>query len=211
MAAESDASSQQFEQRAFFDYHIYELGRKVSIGTGDIKQIPLFESMQIPCEKEYVYEANRNPEKISITLSFENSGRNAPDRPLPAGVVRLYKKSEGGGGHARFIGEDAIPHIPKEGDVRLNIGTAFDLAGKRSVQRRERGTFGGRSETIEITLANHSGDDVDITVIEHYYGYWEIDEASEEYKKKDANTVAFELNIQSGAEKTLQIEISYRR
>jgi hypothetical protein len=79
------------------------------------------------------------------------------------------------------------------------------------VQRRERGTFGGRSETIEITLANHSGDDVDITVIEHYYGYWEIDEASEEYKKKDANTVAFELNIQSGAEKTLQIEISYRR
>ena len=49
--------------------------------------------------------------------------------PLPAGTIRLYKKDDKG--NQQFIGEDNIDHTPKDEDVRVKVGDAFDIVAER--------------------------------------------------------------------------------
>lgn len=43
--------------------------------------------------------------------------------------MRLYKQDDDGS--SQFIGEDKIDHTPKDEEVRLKIGEAFDVVAER--------------------------------------------------------------------------------
>src|SRR4029450_9905241 len=43
----------QFEERSFFEYHIYDLQRPATIADREVKQIQLFPDREVPIRKTY--------------------------------------------------------------------------------------------------------------------------------------------------------------
>ena len=139
-----------FEEKTFFEYHLYTLGRPSSLPDNSTKQIELFPQVAgVPCEKTLVYYGqagmwdgfggspitDRNygitgNKKVDTYLSFKNTQENGMGMPLPAGRVRV-SKLDTADGSLEFIGEDRIDHTPKNETVLLKLGSAFDVVGER--------------------------------------------------------------------------------
>src|SRR5216684_1443040 len=141
MARKSMESESQFQEQGFFEYHLYTLQRPTSIRDNETKQVSLLEAAGFDVKKEFVLNGQRyyytgynNPgqpikEKVGVYIQFRNSQQNKLGMPLPAGTVRLYKKDDKG--NQQFIGEDKIDHTPKDEDVRVKVGDAFDIVAER--------------------------------------------------------------------------------
>lgn len=87
------------------------------------------------------------PVAVALSLNTEEvderdniSSNNKLGIPLPSGVVRVYKEditstSSGIDSHQQmiFIGEDSINHIPRNENMTLQIGNAFDIVGQTTL------------------------------------------------------------------------------
>jgi hypothetical protein len=220
-----------FEQKAFFEYHLYTLGRPTTLPDRSTKQIELFPVARgVPCEKKLVYYGlapgwrgiAANPltdrnygvqtnKKVDVYLSFKNSKQNNMGMPLPAGRVRVSKRDDADG-TLEFIGEDVIDHTPKDEPVLIRLGSAFDVVGERrqvafSVDTSRR----VMTEQIELKLRNHKDQPVTVEVKEALYRWvnWEIVERSHPYRKEDARTVVFPLRVPANGEQVLDYTVRY--
>ncbi len=201
MAAEAP---KQFEEKAFFEYHLYTLQRPSTLQNRQIKQISLFEPKTASVDKKYVYDGRRDAENVSVDLVFINSEKNGLGMPLPKGVLRVYKSDEDGS--QEFIGEDRIDHTSKDEKVRVTMGNAFDIVGERTVTSSQRLSKTSRRETIEIELRNHKDEAVTVTVIEHFYGDWQLLNEVPELSDKDAGKAEFEIKVPANESKTLTLQ-----
>ena len=57
-----------------------------------------------------------------------NSEKDGPGVPLPAGRVRCFQADDSGA--LQFTGETSVPHTPVDEKRTLDVGYAFDLAGR---------------------------------------------------------------------------------
>ena len=187
------AGADQFEEKAFFEYHLYTLQRPTTVKNNQIKQVSLFPEAQVKYHKGFIYEAALGDNKVRVYLEFKNSKSDGLGMALPAGKVRVYQQDEDGS--LEFIGEDMIKHTPRDEDVKLLIGNAFDLVGERQVVERRQISRFDREEDIEISLRNHKDEEVEIVVRERLWGYWSIINNTHEYVKKDANTIEFTVKV----------------
>ena len=220
-----------FEEKAFFEYHLYTLGRPTTLPDSSTKQIELFPVARgVPCEKKLVYYGlaagwrgfapnpvtDRNygvqtNKKVDVYLSFRNSQGNHMGMPLPAGRVRVSKR-DAADDTLEFIGEDAIDHTPKDERVLIKLGSAFDVVGERrqlafSVDTSRR----VMTEEIEVRLRNHKAEPVTVEVKENLYRWvnWEIVQKTHPFRKEDARTVEFPLRVPGGGEQVLRYTVRY--
>ena len=229
-AALMEAKNAGFAEKAFFEYHLYTLGRPTTLPDRSTKQIELFPVAHgVPCEKKLVYYGlapgwrgfrpspitDRNygvqtSKKVDVYLSFKNSKKNNMGMPLPAGRVRVSKADDDGA--LEFIGEDTIDHTPKDERVQIRLGSAFDVVGERKqlafhvdTSRRT------MSEEIEVRLRNHKDQPVTVDVKENLYRWvnWEITEKTHAYRKQDARTVVFPLRVPANGEQVLRYTVLY--
>jgi hypothetical protein len=136
MAAEAEP---QFEERGFFEFHLYNLQRRTTIADRETKQISLFQPATISgVEKKFTFDAQRSGPKVVVTLEFDNKSSSGLGIALPAGKVRVYKKDSDGS--QEFVGEDRIDHTPRNEEVKLTVGRAFPAASRKTPTR-------SRSET----------------------------------------------------------------
>src|SRR3546814_20513502 len=103
------------------------------------------------------------PQPVRATVNLANTKASGLGRPLPAGRVRAF---DGGD----FIGESQLGHTPEGQDIRLEVGTAFDLTAER-----ERNSFqldrAGRQMTEPFTITlRHERDDAATTTVVHPAG-----------------------------------------
>ena len=199
---------QQFEEEAFFEYHMYTLQRSTDIMDNQQKQVTLFETDDVSVEKEYVFESggywwyhSSGEGAIKTMLSFENTEENNMGMPLPEGKVRVYKRDSEG--QLQFIGEDRIDHTPKDEKIRVYLGDAFDLVGERSQTEYE--TIGDDAVEIsyEVSLRNHKDEDVTITVIDHFWGDWKVIDSSHDWEKEDSRTLVWYVDVPEDGETVL--------
>jgi len=211
MAVEDSFGGNQFEEKSFFEYHLYTLQRKSTVKQNEIKQISLFPEAEVKHQKEFVFEGSRN-KKIGVFISFKNSESSGLGMALPAGKVRVYQQDDDAS--LEFIGEDMIDHTPKDEKVRLQIGNAFDLVGERMVKdSRQLGRY-DREEDVEISLRNHKDTEVTILVKEKFYGNWKILNSNIGFKKTGANTVEFNVTVpphRENEEFLLKFTVRYSR
>ena len=59
-------------------------------------------------------------------MEFSNTQENNLGIPFPKGTFRVFKEDEADNS-LEFIGEDSIDHTPKDENITLNIGNAFDI------------------------------------------------------------------------------------
>jgi hypothetical protein len=205
----------QFQEQAFFDYHLYTLQRPTSIREQETKQVSLLESAGFDVSKEYVingqtyYYRSYNPgapikEKVGVYMQFRNSERNKLGLPLPAGTVRLYKQDSNG--NQQFIGEDRIDHTPKDEDVRVKVGDAFDIVAERKQMDYKVIASNVYEYAYEIKIRNHKQGPVTVTVNEPIGGDWQM--ISSSYKAE--KTAAFAAQFKIPIEKDGEVRLTYR-
>lgn len=200
-----------FEEKAFFEYHLYTLTRPATVKDKEIKQLTLFPNTVVKTQKIFTYEGARDGKKVRVNLEFMNSEKDGLGIPLPKGKVRVYKedvdKSQ------EFVGEDLIDHTPKDEKVRIYVGNAFDIVGERIQTDFKRISDDVQKYSYQITLRNHKEQKVEVVVIEHlsYGGEWEIISSNYDYVKKDAFTVEFKISLEKNSEKKLNYTVQYVR
>jgi len=231
MAVMEDMEGAGFGEKAFFEYHLYTLGRETTLPDNSTKQIELFPvARKVPCEKVLVYyglgsgfrgffgspQTDRNfgtqsNKKIDIYLRFKNEKDAGMGMPLPAGRIRV-SKLDPADDSLEFIGEDRIDHTPKDEEVLIKLGSAFDVVGERKQTDFKIDTRRNwLDETIEIKIRNHKEEPVKVIVKENLYRWvnWEIREASHKYEKVDARTIHFPVTIAADDEVTIRYAVHY--
>jgi hypothetical protein len=199
----------EFAERSFFEYHIYDLGRATTIADREVKQIRLLDDRTVPVTKAYVYEPTGGEDKVQVKLEFENSEKNGLGIPLPGGKFRVYR--EDADGALEFAGEDLLDHTPRDEEVSVAIGNAFDLVGERAVLESRRITDRVFEEKVQIKLRNRKEDeDVTILVKEHPGGDWEILESGHPWKKPKAQDLEFRVDVKAGEEVVVDYRVRKR-
>jgi hypothetical protein len=218
MAAKSADSVSQFQEQSFFEYHLYTLQRPTSIREQETKQVSLLEADGFNVAKEFVingqhyyYTGYNSPgqpikEKVGVYMQFRNSQQNKLGMPLPAGTVRLYKKDDKGG--QQFIGEDRIDHTPKDEDVQVKVGDAFDVVAERK-QIDYRVIVSGHlyEYAYEIKIRNHKATPVTVTVNEPIGGDWEMVTSTFDAQKTAAFAARFHVPVAKDGEATLTYRV----
>lgn len=201
-----EAAPPRFEERRFFEYHLYDLKEPTTIRSNEEKQIRFIDPTQTKTKKIYIYDGTRY-NKVQVKLEFKNSKDDGLGIPLPQGKVRIYKRDRDGS--LLFAGEDRIEHTPKDETVRLYIGDAFDIVAERKVITTKKIADKVREDTYEISIRNHKDEKVTVQVLEHLPDYWEIIKTSHTYTKKDAHTIEFFIDVPKGGEKKLTYTVRY--
>jgi len=200
-----------FEEKPFFEYHLYTLQFPSTVKDNEIKQISLFPNSFVKVKKTYTYDGAREPKKVKVKLEFLNSEKEGLGFPLPKGKIRVYKEDVDKS--LEFVGEDLIDHTPRDEKVRVYLGDAFDIVGERSRTQFKKISDNVTEETYQIKLRNHKEEKIEIVVIEHLYPYtnWEILESNFKYEKKDANTIEFKIPVEKNQEQIVNYKVRYVR
>ena len=221
-----------FQEKSFFEYHLYTLGRPATIPNNSTKQIELFDSAtRVPAKKRLVYYGaalegyffaygspvldrefgpSSNTE-VDVWLSFRNDKASGMGMPLPAGRVRVSQQDEADGS-LEFIGEDTMKHTPKDEDIRVKLGKAFDVVGERRQTDFKANTAAKVvEEAFEIKVRNHKSEPVEVIVRENMYRWsqWELVDQSVPSQKKDARTVEFPVRVAADGEATVTYRVRY--
>ncbi|MCY2928110.1 MAG: DUF4139 domain-containing protein [Planctomycetota bacterium] len=228
--AKSLSTPRPMEEKAFFEYHMYTLPRPSTVADNETKQLEMFTpATGVKVEKRFLYNPLGNfrwnyggqytdrsygvtsEKKVNVFVEFTNSEANKLGIPLPAGKVRVYKQDPADRA-MEFIGEEQIDHTPKDEQLSLQIGNAFDIVGER--KQTEFKVESGRnwmSETIEIKVRNHKKEAVTVRCKEPLYRWvnWNVTAKSEEFTKLDARTIVFDVKIEPDKEKTVTYTVEY--
>jgi len=200
----AEAAAPQMTEEGLFEYHLYTLQRPTSVLNNEQKQVTLLTAAGIGLRKRLVLAGNpymyrsqfgdmASSEKVSVYLEFTNSEANQLGIPLPKGIVRVYKADQSGA--QQFIGEDQIDHTPRDEQLRIRMGEAFDVVGNR---RQMEWRVAGRCESItswEIELRNRKDEPVEIDVLEPVGGDWTVVESSHAWQRVDARTFRFRVAV----------------
>ncbi len=231
-SAVRDEAQAGFTEKSFFEYHLYTLGRPTTIEQNSTKQIELFEPKEaVPVEKVFVYygmpearhwrfagspQTDRNlgtqsNKKVDLYVRFKNGEQQGMGIPLPAGRVRVYKRDDADG-NMEFVGEDVIQHTPKDEEILIKMGSAFDIVGERKQTdfqvSHDQKTL---TESFEITLRNRKEQPATVIVKENLFRWatWEITNSSTKWEKQDHRTIHFSVDLKPGEEKRVTYTVKY--
>lgn len=207
MALDESAGYAGFEEKAFFEYHLYTLPRKATLADKEIKQISLFEPARAGVEKVFIYRPERNATKVEVAIKFRNSAESGLGLPLPAGRVRTFKADDDGS--LILLGEDNIDHTPKNEELKITIGYAFDIVVEERTAAQRKVTDRVADADFEVEFRNRKDEPVTIEVETKLYGFWEILQANIDYTKKDATTLTYKVPLKP--DETVVVKYTVRR
>jgi hypothetical protein len=207
-AVAGEAVSQtSFVEEPLFEYHLYTLENPATLENNQAKQISLLSANSVPIEKKLIYDSSVS-EKVRAYLTLRNSNESGLGMPLPKGVVRIY--SADSSGELQFLGEDRIKHTPEAGELRVTVGSAFDLTARRNETDYQRISDKVERVTYQIELNNSKSEAQAVTVVEHLFGQWDILESSDRYEKIDASTIEFRVMAPAKGTKLVSYTVERR-
>ncbi len=214
------AAAPQFNQEALSEYHLYTLSRPSTLEDNETKQISLLDAAGAHIEKRFevdgqyfYYRSQMNPgapvhDKVQVHLKFKNSAENSLGAPLPAGTVRVYQADSKG--RVEFIGEDHIDHTPKDEQLDLHIGDAFDVVEDRKQTDYQKLGSDTYEMAYEITLRNHKPMPITVEVNEPINGDWTMLNSSFKYEKTAAFAARFQVPVNANGEAVLKYRVRVR-
>lgn len=231
MSVASAPAALGFQEKAFFEYHLYTLGRNTSLAQNSTKQIELFPAaLNVGCEKSLVYYGqgvrwgaygspviDRDPgvqsnKKVDVYLSLKNTAANGLGVPLPAGKMRVAQLDPADKS-LEFIGEDVIGHTPRDEAVQVKLGSSFDVVGeRRQVDFHVDTTAKWIEEEIEVKVRNRKVDEtvaVDVRETLYRWSNWTITKKTSDFVKDDSRTIHFPVRIAPGGESVVHYTVRY--
>ncbi|MFQ5995325.1 MAG: DUF4139 domain-containing protein [Acidiferrobacterales bacterium] len=223
-AAVAASVSQDMAEESLFEYHLYTLNRPATIADNQTKQVALLSAQNVPVGKQFLLRGRHyyysssygdlgQKLKVGVYVEFENRKRANLGKPLPKGVIRVYKKDSAG--NAQFVGEDNVDHTPKNEKVRLKLGDAFDVTAdkkqtdfqKRPSSRRYAYAF---ESAYEINLKNAKKEPVIVTIHEPVPGDWMMLQETHRHQKVTAGTAVWHVTVPAEGKTTLRYRVLVR-
>jgi hypothetical protein len=222
----ADGSEPPVTEKAFDEFHLYSIARPTTLHDHETKQVEFVHAEKMFAPTIYVYDGaedfrfyglnmdqgygQSDNKKVIVQREFKNAETNQLGIALPAGKLRFYRRDDDG--QLQFVGENTIDHTPRNETVRVTTGNSFDLVGERKQTnfRTDRADK-WMDETFEIKLRNHKTEPVVIRVVEHLYRWsnWDITAKSDDFTKKDSQTIEFNVPVKPDEEKTLTYTVHY--
>lgn len=214
------AKAAPMAQESFSEYHLYTLGHRTSVNNQETKQVSMLHGTSFPVQKIYVvngnnyyYRQNFAPgqaikDPVLVYYKFRNEEKSGLGMPLPAGTVRVYQADSHGG--ALFVGEDRISHTPKDEDVNIHIGSAFDVVSERKQTDYKKISDRVVEMEYEITLRNHKDAPVTVEVNEPIGGDWEMLNSSYKFTKTAAFAAQFQVPVAKDGTSVLRYRVRVR-
>ena len=214
-------------EKAFDEFHLYSIARPTTLRDRETKQVEFVHAEQVVAPTIYVYDGapgyrfygglnyeqgygTEGTKKVQVMREFVNAETNQLGIALPAGKLRFYRRDTDG--QLQFVGEDQIDHTPRNETIRVTTGNAFDLVGERK-QTSFHVDTGDKwmDESFEIKLRNRKTEPVEIRVVEHLYRWnnWDITQKSDDFTKKDSQTIEFRVPVKPDEEKTVTYTVHY--
>jgi hypothetical protein len=213
-------------EKAFDEFHLYSIGRPTTLHDHETKQVEFVHAEKMYAPTIYVYDGaagyqfyglnydqgwgTSDNKKVLVQREFKNAATNQLGIALPAGKLRFYRRDDDG--QLQFVGENEIDHTPRNETIRVTTGNSFDLVGERK-QTNFRVDTSDKwiDETFEIKLRNRKKEPVEIRVVEHLYRWsnWNITAKSEDFVKKDSQTIEFRVPVKPDEEKTVTYTVHY--
>jgi hypothetical protein len=227
-----------FEEKSFFEYHLYTLPRRTTISQNSTQQITLFPTARnvnvqkvlvyygLPEEARYWFFAepaadrdlgNQSNKKVDVYFRIKNAEANQMGMPLPKGKIRVYKQDaptpgKPGDGSLEFVGEDVIDHTAKNETLLVKLGQSFDVKGER---KQTNFTIDNArkviTESYSITLTNAKKEPAKVIVKENLFRWsnWDITQKSDAFEKVDSRTIHFEVDVPAEGSKKVDYTVRY--
>ncbi len=227
MAVDAVPAAPQFEEKSFFEYHMYTMERPTTISQNETKQLSLLNASNAPVKKDMIYDGRQewwrswwypgrtgdpgggydtsNYHKVNVVLEVKNSEENHMGMPLPKGKIRVYKLDDDG--NQQFIGEDMVDHTPRDEKIRLYIGDAFDVVGDYRRTDYKVLSKSAIEESFEVKIRNHKDTPVTVNVVDHVWSDWKVTKSSHKFEKKDAHTIQFPVTVPKDGEEVITYTI----
>jgi hypothetical protein len=226
-----EAAAPVVREKSFDEFHLYTLERPATLRDNETKQVEFVRTAGIQSQRLYVYdgaqidqygyynyEQVRNDpgygtasnSKVWVLQEFKNSDTNHLGIALPKGRLRFYRRDSDGS--LQFVGENTIDHTPKDEMIRVYTGNAFDIVGERKrTNYRVDSNARWMDETFEIRVRNHKKEAANVRVIEHLYRWtnWQLSQQSSQFKKRDAQTIEFPVNVAPDGEQVMTYTVHY--
>ncbi|MCH7905421.1 MAG: hypothetical protein IH944_12775 [Armatimonadetes bacterium] len=201
-----------FAEEQFSEYHLYTLGRPTDVRNREMKQVSLLEAFDVPVRRKLIVDAMRNYRnwqpreggigrgliKPLVFYEFKNDEASNLGMPLPRGIVKVFQRDSTDS--LQLVGEAPIDHTPKNEEISLPVGRAFDVIAER--HRTEFQWLGNRRtgtvETYEIELRNRKDEPATVHVYERFFSEWSFRSTSHKFDKLDSHTVDFVIDLKAG-------------
>jgi len=212
-------SGEDFDKaRVLLDYgESFEQG----IDHEETKQMLFLKAAKVPITKIWTFDAAKlpwDPEQlenmnVGIPVSYRivnNSQSGLGEFSLWGGKARIFQDD----GHEStiFLGEDVTSMVPVGEKTELYIGDSRDIVvtqrkmedtqiNKRfNNERTPKLVLYDTNEIITAKIENFKDSPAVLTMIQHIPGQWDMRKCNMTYKKKDANTLEFEITLPARTE-----------
>jgi len=210
-------SGEDFDKaRVLLDYgEAFEQG----IDHEETKQMLFLKAEKVPITKVWTFDAAKlpwDPEKlenqnVGIPVSYRivNEAKSGLGQfALWGGKARLFQDD----GHEStiFLGEDVTALVPVGEKTELYIGDSRDIVvtqrkmkdSRTVTHKNNKGqpVLYDTNEEITAKIENFKDGPAVLTMIQHIPGQWDMEDCNMEYKKKDANTLEFEIELPARTE-----------
>jgi len=199
------------EARVLLDYgEAFEQG----INHEETKRMLFMRRLEVPITKIWTWDSTKlpwDPEKldnknVGIPVSYRivNDAKSGlGEFALWNGKVRIFQDD----GHEStiFLGEDNTALVPVGEKTELYIGDSRDIVVTQKKMRDRRINLRKNNkgavvlydtdELITAKIENFKDSPAVLTMIQHIPGQWDMEECNMEYKRKDAYTLEFEIEL----------------
>ena len=211
-------------EESLFEYHMYSLGHSTTLANNQTKQVALLNANKVAINKEYLlkgadyyyhgkYSDIARGIKVGVYVDFKNDNKSGLGMPLPKGTIRVYKNDSKG--NAQFVGEDSIDHTPKNEEIKLKLGDAFDVtAHKKQMSFKKRSSILSYNYVFdiafEIKLKNAKDKDVIVKIHEPIPGDWSMKSSSHKHRKVSSGTAEWEVKVPAEGSATLKYVVNVK-
>jgi len=218
------------EAEQYADYYIYELPTRLDLPERELYQFPLVSATSVDARKIYRYHVrpfsgtSQDPRRLDVIYAFHNLEEQGLGKPMPAGIVRVYRKTgkdadgypDSGrermddavhSGGMQLLGQDRISHLAKGDRFEVMTGRAFDIRALETLTRHEQVAPRVREESREITLKNEKDEDVVATVVVPLHRNLSVVNESHEPVSESADRRVYEITVPAEGENRLGITI----
>jgi hypothetical protein len=216
----NEAVAAPMAQESLSEYHLYTLGRKTTINNNETKQLSMLSGTGVPVTKRYVvdgqawyYRNGAHPgsplkDTVQVLYQFRNDAKSGLGMPMPAGALRVYQADSKGA--LQFVGEDRIDHTPKDEDVNVKIGNAFDVVCERNQTDFRQIATSVYELEYAITLRNHKATPITVELNEPIGGTWQMLSSSHQWTKTAAWALQFRVPVAPDGTQVVKYRVRVR-
>ena len=202
---------------------LLDYGKSLDVGISheETKQLLFLSKPDVPIEKVWTFDARKlpwDPEKLDTNVGIPVSYRIKNNQvaglgksALWGGKVRIFQKD--GHGSTIFLGEDRTSLVPVGEEMKIYIGDSRDIVVTQRKMRdkrinirrnnRNKTVLYDTDESIKATIENFKDKMTILTMIQHIPGQWDIEKCNIKYKRLDAYTLEFQIELPAGSKKEL--------